>query len=116
MTDRNSASQSDKFNESGSAHDVQPSPSLKKMRKHMRGDSSKAEDASDSKPEVVASSVPTLTNSSRGSERRKVKKSKREASDRSRRSSCDSGAESDASGTSRISLLLCPKLFGLFLL
>lgn len=100
MSERASASQSDKIVDSGSVHDVQPSPSLKKMRKHLRNDSSKAEEGSESRADANGSNPPTLSSSTRGSERRKAKKSKREASDRSRRSSCDSGAESDASGTS----------------
>lgn len=99
MSDRVSASHSDKTGDQGGVPESQLSSSHKKVKKHVRGDSSKTDEQSDHKHEASSHVPSVLTSSLRGSDRRKVKKSKREASDRSRRSSGESGAESDTSGT-----------------
>lgn len=98
MSERASASQSDKAADSNLVTDSQLSSSHRKVKKHTRGDSAKAEEHADAKHDATAQLASALSSSTRGSDRRKAKKSKREASDRSRRSSGESGAESDTSG------------------
>jgi len=71
----------------------------RKSKKHVRGDSSKTEEHSETRSDSLPLAAQSTSTMSKSTDRRKVKKSKREASDKSKRSSGESGAESEGSGT-----------------